>query len=100
MVPMVVVDELDQLKESEDRHVRWRARSTPAVLDRLFQQSTEQAVRTCHQAAVGARGDSARLRHWPGDPRPRRGPARPEAQHAVGRRAGTADDQQEEAPVR
>ncbi|GAA3495919.1 hypothetical protein GCM10019016_030200 [Streptomyces prasinosporus] len=44
MVPMVVVDEPDQLKESKERHVRWRARYTLAVLDRLFQQSTEQAV--------------------------------------------------------
>ncbi|MFC8094877.1 PIN domain-containing protein [Streptomyces sp. NPDC057301] len=44
VVPMVVVDELDQLKESKDKHVRWRARYTLAVLDQVFQQSTEQAV--------------------------------------------------------
>ncbi|KOV94165.1 hypothetical protein ADL04_25345 [Streptomyces sp. NRRL B-3648] len=44
LVPMVVVDELDQLKESKDRQVRWRARYTLAVLDRLFQESTEHAV--------------------------------------------------------
>ncbi|MFF8017057.1 PIN domain-containing protein [Streptomyces sp. NPDC007929] len=44
VVPMVVVDELDQLKESKDRHVRWRAGYTLAVFDRLFQQDTEHAV--------------------------------------------------------
>ncbi len=44
MVPMVVVDELDQLKESKATHARWRARYTLAVLDELFQANTEQAV--------------------------------------------------------
>ncbi|WP_416530801.1 PIN domain-containing protein [Streptomyces coelicoflavus] len=44
MVPMVVVDELDQLKESKAPQARWRARYTLAVLDRLFQKSTEHAV--------------------------------------------------------
>jgi hypothetical protein len=36
LVPMVVVDELDRLKESKDKHTRWRAGYTLAVLDRLF----------------------------------------------------------------
>jgi predicted ribonuclease YlaK len=36
LVPMVVVDELDRLKEIKDRHIRWRAGYTLAVLDRLF----------------------------------------------------------------
>ncbi|MFC0860938.1 PIN domain-containing protein [Sphaerimonospora cavernae] len=36
LVPMVVVDELDDLKQSKDRHTRWRARHTLAVLDRLL----------------------------------------------------------------
>jgi hypothetical protein len=36
LVPMVVVDELDRLKEIKDKHVRWRAGYTLAVLDRLF----------------------------------------------------------------
>jgi hypothetical protein len=36
LVPMVVVDELDRLKESKDKQARWRARYTLAVLDRLF----------------------------------------------------------------
>lgn len=44
VVPMVVVDELDRLKEIKDRHVRWRAGYTLAVLDRLFQTSMDQAV--------------------------------------------------------
>jgi len=43
LVPMVVVDELDRLKETKDRHVRWRAGYTLAVLDRLFAQSTAPA---------------------------------------------------------
>jgi PIN domain len=36
LVPIVVVDELDRLKESKDRHVRWRAGHTLGVLDELF----------------------------------------------------------------
>jgi hypothetical protein len=44
MVPMVVVDELDQLKESKAPQTRWRARYTLAVLDRLFQESTDHAL--------------------------------------------------------
>ncbi len=44
MVPMVVVDELDSLKRSKDRQERWRAGYTLAVLDRLFQSGTEQAI--------------------------------------------------------
>lgn len=44
IVPMVVVDELDRLKESKERSVRWRAGYTLAVLDRLFKNSAEHAV--------------------------------------------------------
>ncbi|WP_405591896.1 PIN domain-containing protein [Streptomyces sp. NBC_01092] len=44
LVPMVVVDELDQLKESKAPQARWRARYTLAVLDQLFQKSTDHAV--------------------------------------------------------
>lgn len=33
LVPILVVDELDALKKSKDRHERWRARHTLAVLD-------------------------------------------------------------------
>jgi hypothetical protein len=36
LVPIVVVDELDNLKQSKDRHVRWRARHTLSVLDSVF----------------------------------------------------------------
>lgn len=43
LVPMVVVDELDRLKEIKDRHARWRAGYTLAVLDRLFQKNTGPA---------------------------------------------------------
>ncbi|MGW7438228.1 PIN domain-containing protein [Streptomyces sp. NPDC054849] len=34
LFPMVVVDELDRLKESKDRQTRWRAGYTLAVLDK------------------------------------------------------------------
>jgi rRNA-processing protein FCF1 len=40
LVPMVVVDELDGLKQHNDKHVRWRAGYTLAVLDRLFATDT------------------------------------------------------------
>ena len=43
IVPIVVVDELDGLKQSKDKHVRWRARYTLAVLDRLFARTTGPA---------------------------------------------------------
>lgn len=43
LIPMVVVDELDRLKESKDKHVRWRARHTLAVLDQRFEQRTGRA---------------------------------------------------------
>ena len=36
LVPIVVVDELDELKESKDPHVRWRARHTLHVLDEVL----------------------------------------------------------------
>jgi hypothetical protein len=37
LVPIVVVDELDRLKEIKDRHVRWRAGYTLAVIDRVLE---------------------------------------------------------------
>ena len=40
LVPIVIVDELDRLKESKDRQKRWRAGYTLAVLDRVFANST------------------------------------------------------------
>ncbi|MFE4972648.1 PIN domain-containing protein [Kitasatospora sp. NPDC056651] len=36
IVPMVVIDELDRLKESGKTQTRWRARYSLAVLDRIF----------------------------------------------------------------
>jgi hypothetical protein len=43
LVPMVIVDELDRLKEAKDKWVRWRAGYTLAVLDRLFTEGTGRA---------------------------------------------------------
>ena len=43
LVPIVIVDELDRLKESKDKWVRWRAGYTLAVLDRLFANGTGRA---------------------------------------------------------
>jgi PIN domain-containing protein len=43
LVPMVIVDELDRLKETKDKWVRWRAGYTLAVLDRLFAEGTGRA---------------------------------------------------------
>jgi hypothetical protein len=40
---MVVVDELDGLKQASDRHVRWRAGYTLAVLDRAPRTGTGPA---------------------------------------------------------
>jgi PIN domain len=39
LVPITVIDELDGLKKSKDKHERWRARYTLAVLDRVFATS-------------------------------------------------------------
>ncbi len=36
LIPILVIDELDSLKESKDKHVRWRAGYTLAVLDRVL----------------------------------------------------------------
>ncbi|WP_424534318.1 PIN domain-containing protein [Sphaerisporangium viridialbum] len=43
LVPMVVVDELDGLKESKNSHVRWRARHSLTELDRLLPNPTQAA---------------------------------------------------------
>jgi rRNA-processing protein FCF1 len=43
LVPIVIVDELDRLKEIKDRQVKWRAGYTLGVIDRLFQDSTGPA---------------------------------------------------------
>jgi rRNA-processing protein FCF1 len=41
LVPIVIVDELDGLKESKDKHVRWRAGHTLGVLDEVFANSPD-----------------------------------------------------------
>ena len=43
LVPIVIVDELDRLKESKDKRVRWRAGYTLAVLDRLLADGADRA---------------------------------------------------------
>jgi hypothetical protein len=43
LVPIVIVDELDRLKENKDQQVRWRAGYTLAVLDRVFATSAGRA---------------------------------------------------------
>jgi len=40
LVPVVIVDELDRLKEVRDRHVRWRAGHMLGVLDEVFASGT------------------------------------------------------------
>jgi len=44
LVPMVVVDELDRLKEVKDRQTRWRAGYTLAVLERLFERGISRTL--------------------------------------------------------
>ncbi|NUW46015.1 PIN domain-containing protein [Nonomuraea rhodomycinica] len=44
LIPMIVIDELDSLKQSKDKHVRWRARHSLAVLDRLLPNPTHAAL--------------------------------------------------------
>jgi hypothetical protein len=43
LVPMVIIDELDRLKETRDKQARWRAGYTLAVLDRLFEDGKARA---------------------------------------------------------
>ena len=42
LVPIVVVDELDSLKQTSKPHVRWRAGYSVAVLDRVFRNTTNE----------------------------------------------------------
>ncbi|GGQ94657.1 PIN domain-containing protein [Kitasatospora griseola] len=39
IMPMVVIDELDRLKEASKQHVRWRARHSLQVIDSIFEGS-------------------------------------------------------------
>ena len=43
ILPIVVVDELDGLKQASDRRLRWRAGYTLAVLDRILRNGTGPA---------------------------------------------------------
>lgn len=55
VVPIVVVDELDELKRSKDRAVRWRAGYTLAVLDRVFARTIGPArLRAQTLSALGS----------------------------------------------
>jgi hypothetical protein len=53
LVPAVVMEEMDGLKRSKDRDVRWRAGYTLAVFDRLFAKSTGPAVLRAPDQAAG-----------------------------------------------
>jgi hypothetical protein len=44
VIPMVVIDELDRLKESGNQHTRWRARYSLAVLDRVLPDPTQFGI--------------------------------------------------------
>ena len=44
VLPILVIDELDNLKRSGDRHTRWRTSYSLAVLDRVLRSSTGPAV--------------------------------------------------------
>ncbi|GAA1892548.1 PIN domain-containing protein [Actinomadura bangladeshensis] len=43
-IPLVVVEELDRLKESSKKHTRWRAGYTTAVINRVLPDSDETGV--------------------------------------------------------
>jgi rRNA-processing protein FCF1 len=43
LVPMVIVDELDRLKQSSKKDLRWRAQYTLAVLDRVLSGASKTA---------------------------------------------------------
>ncbi|GGU61281.1 hypothetical protein [Streptomyces lavendofoliae] len=53
--PIVVVDELDNLKQHKDRRIRWRAGYTLAVLDRLLTSGGPAAL---IEGAAGPRGQA------------------------------------------
>ena len=45
VVPILVIDELDNLKRHTDKHVRWRAAYTLAVFDRVLRTSAPSVLR-------------------------------------------------------
>lgn len=56
LFPMVVIDELDRLKESSDKRKRWRASYTLAVLDRVLSFGTTAKLRAADFSAVTCGG--------------------------------------------
>jgi hypothetical protein len=58
VVPVLVIDELDRLKEASNRDVRWRAGYTLAVIDRLLTDPT--AVAPLYSEPTVARTGQAR----------------------------------------
>ncbi|GAA1026169.1 MULTISPECIES: PIN domain-containing protein [Amycolatopsis] len=44
VIPLAVVDELDNLKQSKDRLIRWRSRHTLAEFDRLLSEPSKPAL--------------------------------------------------------
>jgi rRNA-processing protein FCF1 len=52
VVPMAVVDELDNLKQSRDKHLRWRAMYTVAVFDRVAGTSGVGRLREADDTAL------------------------------------------------
>ena len=62
LIPILVIDELDRLKESREKHVRWRAAHTLAVLDdRLTEPNSPAVLRQEDFSALNnQRGGTAR----------------------------------------
>ncbi|HEX3785051.1 MAG TPA: PIN domain-containing protein [Pseudonocardiaceae bacterium] len=60
LVPIAVIDELDGLKQSKDRAIRWRAGYTLAVIDRVFK------FRSRGPAVLSPHGPSAAAPDFPG----------------------------------
>jgi PIN domain len=58
LVPMVVVDELDRLKETKDKQTRLRAGYTLAVLDRLFKDEMVRGEAPQGRNGLGTQGCS------------------------------------------
>ena len=54
LVPIVIVDELDRLKESTKGTVRWRAGYTLGVLDRVFAKSTGPRAASGRRSRAGS----------------------------------------------
>lgn len=56
VVPVAVVDELDNLKQSKDRHLRWRAMYTLAVFDRVAGVSGVGQLRAAEHSPLDTGG--------------------------------------------